>query len=106
MTAALALRDVTKTYDGVTALGGLSFEVADGRFFALFGPSSVGKTTTLRAISGLVRPDVGAIRIEGVDVTRAPIRGRGVAMVFQSFALYPHLTVAQNLAYPLRGGRK
>jgi multiple sugar transport system ATP-binding protein len=100
--AALSLAGVSKAYGAVRALDGLTFDVARGRFFALFGPSSVGKTTTLRAIAGLVRPEAGSIRIAGRDVTQAPIRGRGVAMVFQSFALYPHLTVAQNLAYPLR----
>ena len=98
----LGLSGLSKRYGATVALDGLDLEVAEGRFFALFGPSSVGKTTTLRAISGLVRPDAGAIRIDGVDVTHAPIRGRGVSMVFQSFALYPHLTVAQNLAYPLK----
>ena len=98
---ALSLADVTKTYGFVRALDGLTVEVAEGRFLVLFGPSSVGKTTTLRAISGLVRPDEGTIRIGGRDVTNAPIRGRGVSMVFQSFALYPHLTVFKNLAYPL-----
>ena len=102
LTPALSLTDVTKRYGTVRALEGLSFDVAPGRFFVLFGPSSVGKTTTLRAISGLVTPDSGRIAIEGRDVTQAPIRGRGVAMVFQSFALYPHLTVAENFAYPLR----
>ena len=79
----------------------LSFQVSKGRFFVLFGPSSVGKTTTLRAIAGLVQPDSGTICISGVDVTGAPIKGRGTSMVFQSFALYPHLTVFRNLAYPL-----
>lgn len=98
---ALALDRVTKRYGAVTALDGLGFEVSRGRFFALFGPSSVGKTTALRCIAGVTRPDGGRILIGGRDVTAAPIRGRGVAMVFQSFALYPHLTVAQNLAYPL-----
>ena len=98
---ALALRNVGKAYGRVQALSGLDFEVAEGRFFALFGPSSVGKTTTLRAIAGLVQPDSGSIHIDGVDVTHAPVKGRGVSMVFQSFALYPHLTVAQNLGYPL-----
>ena len=98
---ALALNGVSKSYGKVRALAGLGFEVAEGRFFALFGPSSVGKTTTLRAIAGLVQPDAGSIRIGGADVTHAPIKGRGVSMVFQSFALYPHLTVADNLAYPL-----
>lgn len=100
-TPALALTRVSKAYGRVNALSDLSFEVAEGRFFALFGPSSVGKTTTLRAIAGLTQPDSGVIRIGGADATHAPIRGRGVSMVFQSFALYPHLTVAQNLGYPL-----
>jgi multiple sugar transport system ATP-binding protein len=98
----LSLEGVSKRYGATIALDGMDLEVAEGRFFALFGPSSVGKTTTLRAISGLVRPDAGRITIAGTDVTNAPIRGRGVSMVFQSFALYSHLTVAQNLAYPLR----
>jgi ABC-type sugar transport system ATPase subunit len=98
---ALVLQNVHKAYGKVRALADLSFEVAEGRFFALFGPSSVGKTTTLRAIAGLVLPDSGSIHIGGGDVTRAPIKGRGVSMVFQSFALYPHLTVFKNLAYPL-----
>lgn len=68
----------------------------------LFGPSSVGKTTTLRTIAGLVPTDSGRVEIFGKDVTTAPIAGRGVSMVFQSFALYPHLTVYENFAYPLR----
>jgi multiple sugar transport system ATP-binding protein len=98
---ALSLRNVTKIYGTVRALDALNLEVPEGRFFVVFGPSSVGKTTTLRATSGLARPDSGTIRIGGRDVTNAPIRGRGVSMVFQSFALYPHLTVFKNLAYPL-----
>ncbi len=100
-TPALRLSGIKKAFDGVRALDGLSFDVPAGRFFALFGPSSVGKTTTLRTIAGLERPDQGRILIDGEDVTGAPIRGRGVGMVFQSFALYPHLTVAENFAYPL-----
>jgi multiple sugar transport system ATP-binding protein len=98
---ALSLLGVTKAYGKVRALDDLSLEVPEGRFFVLFGPSAVGKTTTLRAVSGLVRPDSGSIRIGERDVTNAPIKGRGVSMVFQSFALYPHLTVFKNLAYPL-----
>ena len=98
---ALSLSGITKTYDKVRALDGLNLDVPAGRFFVLFGPSAVGKTTTLRAVSGLVRPDSGSIRIGDRDVTDAPIKGRGVSMVFQSFALYPHLTVFKNLAYPL-----
>jgi len=98
---AAVLSGVTKAYGNVRALDGLSLDVPEGCFFVLFGPSAVGKTTALRAISGLVRPDSGSIRIGERDVTNAPIKGRGVSMVFQSFALYPHLTVFKNLAYPL-----
>lgn len=99
---ALRVNGVSKSYDAVRALAGLSFDVVEGRFFALFGPSSVGKTTALRTIAGLVKPDSGRVEISGTDVTNAPITGRGVSMVFQSFALYPHLTVYENFAYPLR----
>ncbi len=99
---ALSITGVSKTYERVRALDNLSFDVAAGRFFVLFGPSAVGKTTTLRMIAGLVKPDSGRIEIAGRDFTHEPILGRGVSMVFQSFALYPHLTVFENLAYPLR----
>ena len=98
---ALSLANISKSYGRVRALNNLSFSVAEGRFFVLFGPSSVGKTTTLRTIAGLVAPDRGRVEIFGRDWTHAPIAGRGVSMVFQSFALYPHLTVYENLAYPL-----
>ena len=101
-TSALKLSNVSKSYGSVRALEGLSLDVAESRFFVLFGPSSVGKTTSLRTIAGLVKPDAGRIEIFGRDHTDAPIAGRGVSMVFQSFALYPHLTVYENLAYPLR----
>jgi ABC-type sugar transport system ATPase subunit len=99
---ALRLDGVSKTYGRVRALDRLSFDVPSGRFFVLFGPSSVGKTTTLRTIAGLVMPDAGRLELFGTDVTRAAIASRGVSMVFQSFALYPHLTVYDNFAYPLR----
>ncbi|MFN4142246.1 ABC transporter ATP-binding protein [Aestuariivirga sp.] len=99
---ALRLAGITKSYGNVRALNNLTFDVAEGRFFVLFGPSSVGKTTTLRTIAGLVATDAGRLEIMGRDVTTAPIAGRGVSMVFQSFALYPHLTVYENFAYPLR----
>ena len=100
-TFALNLANVTKFYGRVRALENLSFSVAEGRFFVLFGPSSVGKTTTLRTIAGLVAPDRGRVELFGKDWTHEPIAGRGVSMVFQSFALYPHLTVYENFAYPL-----
>ena len=93
---------VSKAYGRVQALNKLDLEVPAGCFFVLFGPSSVGKTTTLRTIAGLVRPDEGRIEIFGKEWTHQPIAGRNVSMVFQSFALYPHLTVFDNLAYPLR----
>lgn len=99
---ALRLSSVSKYYGRVRALDDLSFSVVEGRFFVLFGPSSVGKTTTLRMIAGLVPPDKGSVEIFGKDMAGHSIAGRGVSMVFQSFALYPHLTVAENLAYPLR----
>jgi len=99
---ALSLKNVSKTYGRVGALHNLSFSVAEGRFFVLFGPSSVGKTTTLRMIAGLVAPDRGRVEIFGRDWTNGTIAGRDVSMVFQSFALYPHLSVYKNLAYPLR----
>ena len=99
---AVRLDAVTKRFGKVVALDGMSFEVQRGRLFVVFGPSSVGKTTTLRAIAGLERPQEGRLEINGRDVTRAPIAGRNVSMVFQSFALYPHLTVRENFAYPLK----
>ena len=101
---AVAFSKVSKSYGAVRALSDLTFSVEEGRFFVLFGPSAVGKTTSLRVVSGLVRPDSGTVSIGGADVTRAPIKGRGVSMVFQSFALYPHLSVRHNLAYPLVEG--
>ena len=99
---ALKLSGATKHFGRTMALENFDLEVEEGRFFVIFGPSAVGKTTTLRAISGLVRIDSGSIELFGKDVTDDPIAGRGVSMVFQTFALYPHLTVFENLAYPLR----
>lgn len=93
---------VSKSYGSVRALNKMSFSVKKGRLFVLFGPSSVGKTTALRTIAGLVHPDSGRLEIDGHDMTNSPIAGRGVSMVFQSFALYPHMTVYDNFAYPLR----
>lgn len=91
-----------KAFDGTVALDGLEFIVEDGAFYCLLGPSSAGKTTALRTICGLELPDKGRVVIDGRDMTGAPARGRDLAMVFQSFALYPHMTAWHNLAYPLR----
>ncbi len=98
----LRLSGVAKRYGRVQALDGIDLEIAAGEFFCLLGPSAAGKTTTLRAIAGLERIDAGTIRFAGEDVTTKPVQKREMAMIFQTFALYPHLTVFDNLAYPLR----
>ena len=103
--ADLVLDGVVKRYGAVTALDGLSLDVAAGEFFCLLGPSAAGKTTALRAIAGLERLQGGRILFGGRDVTAAPVQGRDIAMIFQTFALYPHLSVRENLAYPLREAR-
>ena len=100
--AQLRLTGLTKSYGSVHALRGVDLEVDDGEFFVLFGPSAAGKTTTLRVIAGLERPDAGTLMVDGHDLAGVPVKRRDMAMVFQSFALYPHLTTFQNLAYPLR----
>ncbi|GLY90957.1 ABC transporter ATP-binding protein [Actinoallomurus iriomotensis] len=99
----VSLEEVTKVFDGgVTALDALSLEIQDGEFFALLGPSGCGKTTLLRTIAGLETASSGTLRIGDRDVTRVPPGARDVAMVFQDYALFPHMTVADNIAYPLR----
>jgi multiple sugar transport system ATP-binding protein len=99
----VSLEEVTKVFDGgVTALDGLSLDIEDGEFFALLGPSGCGKTTLLRTIAGLETASSGAVRIGDRDVTRLAPGERDVAMVFQDYALFPHMTVADNIAYPLR----
>ena len=101
----LRLEGVGKRFGSVVALDGLDLDVRHGEFFCLLGASAAGKTTALRAISGLEVPDGGRVVFDGEDVTGAPLQDRGIAMVFQTFALYPHLTVFENLAYPLREAR-
>lgn len=91
-----------RRFGSVTALDGMSFAVEAGEFYCILGPSSAGKTTTLRAIAGLETLERGTIAFAGRDLTRAPVQGRGMAMIFQTFALYPHLTVRRNFAYPLQ----
>lgn len=100
--ATLRLEGLVKSYGKVSALNGVDLEVADGEFFAILGPSAAGKTTTLRAIAGLETLDSGRVVLDGEDITRVPVKRRNMAMVFQSFALYPHLSTFNNLAYPLR----
>jgi multiple sugar transport system ATP-binding protein len=97
----LIVDGVRRRFGRTVALDGMSFDVADGEFFCLLGPSSSGKTTTLRAIAGLEELEGGRVRFAGRDITDDPVQGRGMSMIFQTFALYPHLTVRQNLAHPL-----
>jgi multiple sugar transport system ATP-binding protein len=101
--AAILLTALTKIYDGRTrAVADLSLSVDDGELLVVVGPSGCGKTTTLRLIAGLERPTSGVIRIDGAIVNDVPARQRDVAMVFQDGSLYPHMTVYENLAFPLR----
>jgi multiple sugar transport system ATP-binding protein len=98
----LELAHVTKRFGDFTAVAPLDLHVRPGEMVALLGPAGSGKTTALRLIAGLERPTTGTIHIDGFDVTAIPPRRRDVAMVFSSPALYPHLTVERNLAYPMR----
>ncbi len=98
---AVALEDVEKTFGRVAAVAGLSLDIADGEFFSLLGPSGSGKTTTLRLIAGFERPTRGRIRLHGRDVTDLPPFDRDVNTVFQDYALFPHMSVAENVGYGL-----
>ncbi|WP_422733154.1 ABC transporter ATP-binding protein [Micromonospora sp. WMMD558] len=101
--SAITMRELTKVYPGgVRALDALDLEIADGEFFALLGPSGCGKTTLLRTIAGLEVASGGSVRIGDRNVTNLPPGKRDVAMVFQDYALFPHMTVQDNIAYPLR----
>src|SRR6266496_5671400 len=94
----------TKLYPGteIPAVDALNLHVEDGEFMVLVGPSGSGKTTALRMLAGLEEVDAGAILIGGRDVTYLPPKQRDIAMVFQNYALYPYLTVSQNIAFPLK----
>ncbi len=95
------LEGLSRVYGGAAAVTGLTLSVADGEFLALLGPSGCGKTTTLRMVAGFVEPSAGRIRIGGQDVTHVPPHRRNTGMVFQSYALFPHLTVAENVGFGL-----
>ncbi|MFS8665940.1 MAG: ABC transporter ATP-binding protein, partial [Limnochordales bacterium] len=102
---AIRLEHVTKHYGSVGALRGLTLEVEQGEFFSLLGPSGCGKTTTLRVIAGLLEPDAGRVYLGGRDVTDLPPYRRNLGLVFQNYALFPHMTVWDNVAYGLRARR-
>ncbi|GAB3979547.1 ABC transporter ATP-binding protein [Plantactinospora veratri] len=101
--AEIVLRNLVKTYPGTRspATDDISLEVRDGEFLVLVGPSGCGKTTLLRMIAGLETPDSGSVQIGGRDVTALPARQRGLSMVFQSYAIWPHMRVRQNIAFGL-----
>jgi putative spermidine/putrescine transport system ATP-binding protein len=100
--ASLELESVSKTYGPSTAVYPTSLQVPSGEFFALIGPSGSGKSTLLGMIAGFVPPSQGAIRINGCDIVSIPPYRRNIGMVFQNYALFPHMTVAENVAFPLR----
>jgi spermidine/putrescine transport system ATP-binding protein len=106
-TAAVALHGVTKRFPGgkgsepVVAVDDLDLDIRDGEFFSLLGPSGCGKTTTLRMIAGFEYPSAGSIRIFGEEVGLEPPNKRPVNTVFQSYALFPHMTIEQNIAFGL-----
>jgi putative spermidine/putrescine transport system ATP-binding protein len=101
-TPAVSLRAVRKAYGSVDAVAGVDLEIARGEFFTMLGPSGSGKTTLLRIIAGFVPVDAGTIALNGLDVTREPPYARNVNTVFQDYALFPHMTVLDNIEYGLR----
>ncbi len=99
---AVELQSLRVRYNDTEVLRGVGFFVQPGEIVSLLGPSGCGKTTTLRSIAGFVTPDSGEVLLDGRDVTEAPVHRRGIGMVFQSYALFPHLSVFDNVAYGLR----
>ncbi len=100
--AQIELENVTKRFGNTTAVKNLSIQIQDQEFFALLGPTGAGKTTTLRCIAGLEKPEQGNIHIDQQNVTHWGPAERDVALVFQYYSLYPHYTVRQNLEFPLK----
>jgi putative spermidine/putrescine transport system ATP-binding protein len=99
---AVRLSGIRRVYGNVVAVAGIDLDIGAGEFFTLLGPSGSGKTTTLRVIAGFERPDAGHVELQGVDVTRVAPSERAVNTVFQDYALFPHMTVAENVEYGLR----
>ena len=104
--AEISLAGIRKSFGREEVIGGIDLSIADGEFCVFLGPSGCGKSTLLRLIAGLEDVSGGRIRIDGRDVTKLPPKERGLSMVFQSYALYPHMTVFQNLAFGLHLARR
>ena len=100
--AGLALRKVRKSFGSVEVIRGVDLDIADGEFCVFVGPSGCGKSTLLRMVAGLEEMSGGVIEIGGKDVSPLPPAKRGISMVFQSYALYPHMTVRENIAFGLK----
>jgi ABC-type Fe3+/spermidine/putrescine transport system ATPase subunit len=101
----IELRGLTKRYGNETVVNAIDVSIAPGEFFSLLGPSGSGKTTTLMMVAGFVHPDSGAILLDGQDIASMPPQKRGFGMVFQNYAIFPHLNVFENIAFPLRARR-
>lgn len=104
--ARLEVEDLRKRFGPVVAVDGVSFSVDPGEILVLLGPSGCGKTTALRCIAGLERPDAGDVRLDGRSILGLPPEKRGIGLVFQNYALFPHLSIEANVAYGLRHGRQ
>ena len=102
MQGEIRLEELNKTFDEVVAVAGIDLHMPPGEFFTMLGPSGCGKTTTLRMIAGFERPTSGRIMLDGDDVAQVPPHKRNVNTVFQSYALFPHLDVAGNVAFGLK----
>src|SRR3569833_1008780 len=103
---AVRFEAVSKRFGALTAVDDVTLDIAEGEFFALLGPSGCGKTTLMRLLAGFEAPDAGRILLAGEDIAALPPHRRPVNMMFQAYALFPHLTVAQNIAFGLRAQQR
>ena len=99
--ADLRVDGLEKRFGDVAALDGVSLDIASGELLTILGPSGSGKTTLLKVVAGFETPDAGTVKVDGVEITTMPPAKRDIGMVFQNYALFPHLTVARNVAFPL-----
>ena len=99
--ADLKVEGLVKRFGEVVALAGVSLDIASGELLTILGPSGSGKTTLLKVVAGFETPDAGTVRVDGTDITAIPPARRDIGMVFQNYALFPHLTVERNVAFPL-----